>query len=67
MGSAEQRALMGGIFAPPKISRTTQRSDKQQTILDSPGRELYKAYTFLKIEVTGQVKLRSNAKYYAFW
>ena len=30
------------------ISRTTQRTDKQQTVLDSPWRELSKAYTFFK-------------------
>ena len=33
---------------PPKISRTTQRSDKRQTGLDSPERELSKACIFFK-------------------
>ena len=51
---------------PPMISKTTQRSDKQQTVLDSPWRELSEAYIFFLIEVMGQVKLRSNAEYYVF-
>ena len=55
-----------GYFGPPKISRTTQRSCKQQTVWDGPWHELSKAYNFLKIEVTGQVKLRLNAKSYVF-
>ena len=67
LGSAEQRApLGGGHFGPPEISRTSQRSDKRQTALDSPWLELSKAYKFLKIKVTGQVKLRSKIKYYSF-
>ena len=36
----------GGISPPPKLSRTTQRSDKRQTALDSPERELSKTCIF---------------------
>ena len=38
----------GGILPPPDISRTTQRNDKRQTALDSPGGELSKAYKFFE-------------------
>ena len=48
LGSGDQRAPLGGHFGPPDISRTTQRSDKRQTALDSPGGELFKAYTFFE-------------------
>ena len=66
LGSAEQRAPLGrGHFGPPEISRTTQRSDKQQTALDSPWRELSKARNFFEnqghgagqTEVKGQILL----------
>ena len=46
LGSAEQRAPLGGHFVPPEISRTTQHSDKRQTASDSPWRELSKACKF---------------------
>ena len=50
LGSGDQRAPLGrGHFAPPPdISRTTQRNDKRQTVLDSPGGELSKAYKFFE-------------------
>ena len=50
LGSGDQRApLGGGILAPPPdISRTTQRNDKRQTALDSPGGKLSKAYKFFE-------------------
>ena len=67
LGSAEQRAPLGrDHFAPPpEISRTTQRSDKRQTALDSPWRELCKACKFFEnrghragqTEVKGQILL----------
>ena len=41
------RPVKGGI-CPPKISRTTQRSNKRQTALDSPWRELSKACNFVE-------------------
>ena len=56
----------GGAFCPsPKISRTTQRSDKRQTALDSPGRELSIVCIFFEnrghgsgqTEVKGQILL----------
>ena len=65
LGSDEQRAPLGGAFWPPEISRTTQRSDKRQTALDSPWRELSKACKFFEnrghragqTEVKGQILL----------
>ena len=49
LGSGDQRApLGGGHFGPPDISRTTQGSDKRQTVLDSPDGELSKAYKFFE-------------------
>ena len=70
LGSGDQRArLGGGHFAPPpQISREPRNvttSGKRRWIalvVNSP-----KRINFSKIEVTGQVKLRSNAKSYCFW
>ena len=47
----------GAIRPPPKISRTTQRSDKRQTTLDSPGRELSEACIFF---FKSRSRVRSN-------
>ena len=46
LGSGRKRALLGGgpKGPPPEISKTTQRSDKRQTALESSQRELTKAY-----------------------
>ena len=64
MGLASNAPRWGGIMPPPKISRTTQRSAKRQTALDSPGRELSKACIFFfenrghgsgQTEVKGQI------------
>ena len=39
---------VGVCRATPEISRTTQLSDKRQTVLDSPWRELSKACKFFE-------------------
>ena len=62
------RPVGGGPFWPPQISREPRNvttSGKRRWIalvVNSP-----KRINFSKIEVTGQVKLRSNAKSYCFW
>ena len=66
LGSAEQRAPLGGPYWPPEISRTTQRSDKRQTALDSPWRELSKACKFYEIEGHGAGQTEVKGQYYSF-
>ena len=62
------RPVGGGPFWPPQISREPRNvttSGKRRWIalvVNSPKRII-----FSKIEVTGQVELRSNAKSYCFW
>ena len=57
-----------GHFDPPPLRyrepRNVATSSKQCWI--ALGVKSLKHIKFLKVEVTGQVKLRSNAKYYAF-
>ena len=48
LGSADKRWGGAILPPPPEISRTTQRSDKRQTALDSPWRELSKACKFFE-------------------
>ena len=59
--------VWGAILPPPpKISRTTQRSDKRQTELIALDVNPLRHVSFLKIEVTSQVKRRSKVRYYYF-
>ena len=67
------RPVGEGPFWPPEISRTTQRSDKRQTALDSPWRGLSKACNFFfenrghgagQTEVKSQILLFYNGAYW---
>ena len=68
--SAEQRGLMGGghfalLPLRPRELRNVATSGKRRWM--AYGLNFLKdTFFFLKIEVTGQVKLRSKVKYYSF-
>ena len=69
LGSAEQRAPLhwgGDILSPPEISRTTQLATSGKRRWIALCVNSLRHVNFLKIEVTGQVKLRSKVKYYSF-
>ena len=53
-------------FAPPEISRTTQGSDKRQTALDSPWRELSKACEFFENRGLRAGQTEVKGQYYSF-
>ena len=69
LGSAEQRTPLGGAILPPPLRsrepRNVATSGKRRWI--ALGVNSLNHVNFLKIEVTGQVKLRSKVKYYSFY